>query len=82
MYLFTADGWEGELNRDCAEGELEWVAKDQVARLPIWEGDQIFLDLLAGEHPAFLLTLEYAGGKLIRAVLDGKRLPTGEEGRA
>ena len=82
MYLFTADGWEGELNRDCAEGELEWVAKDQVARLPIWEGDQIFLDLLAGEHPAFLLTLEYAGGKLIRAVLDGKRLPTVEEGRA
>ena len=35
MYLFTADGWEGELNRDCAEGELEGVSKDQVARLPI-----------------------------------------------
>ena len=80
MYLFTADAWEGELNRDCAEGELKWVPKDQVARLPIWEGDQIFLDLLAREHPAFLLTLEYEEGALVRAVLDGQPLPTGGEG--
>ncbi len=81
MYLFTANGWEGELARDCAEGELKWVGKDQVAQLPIWEGDKIFLDLLAREHPAFLLTLEYAGGRLVRAVLDGQPLPTGEEER-
>ena len=79
MYLFTADGWEGELNRDCAEGELAWVARDQVTRLPIWEGDRIFLDLLAGDHPPFLLTLEYAAGRLVRAVLDGRPLPVGEE---
>ena len=72
MYLFTADGWDGELVRDCAEGDLEWVPKDRVTRLPIWEGDKIFLRLLAEEHPAFLLTLEYAGDTLIRAVLDGK----------
>lgn len=81
MYLFTADGWAGELNPDCAEGELEWIPKDQVTRLPIWEGDEIFLDLSAREHAAFLLTLEYAGGRLVRAVLDGKPLPTGEEER-
>ena len=74
MYLFTADGWEGEFVTDCVEGDLEWVAKEKVPNLPIWEGDKIFLKLLAEDHPPFLLTLEYAGDKLIRAELDGKKL--------
>lgn len=74
MYLFTATGWTGELTSNCAEGDLKWVPRDQVTRLPIWEGDKIFLRLLAEDYPAFLLTLEYAGDRLIRAVLDGKNL--------
>ena len=74
MYLFTADGWEGEFVTDCVEGDLEWVAKEDVPNLPIWEGDRIFLKLLAEEHPPFLLTLEYAGDRLIRAELDGKKV--------
>lgn len=74
MYLFTADGWEGELTRDCAEGELEWVPREQVESLPLWEGDKIFLRLLAQDAPPFLLTLEYRGDALIRAVLNGERL--------
>ena len=79
MYLFTARRWEGELDSACAEGELEWVSKDRVLQLPIWEGDKIFLDLLAREHPVFLLTLEYAGDRLIRAELDGRPLDVEEE---
>lgn len=76
MFLFTADGWTGELVRECAEGDLEWVPKSKVAELPIWEGDKIFLKLLAQNHPPFLLTLEYKhGDRLIRAVLDGRELP-------
>ena len=75
MYLFTAEGWTGELSGDCAEGDLEWVPKDRVAGLPIWEGDRIFLRLLAEDAPAFLLTLEYRGDALVRAVLDGRALP-------
>ena len=74
MYLFTADRWEGEFAPDCAEGDLEWVPRDRVPELPVWEGDRIFLHLLAEDAPPFLLTLEYAGGTLIRAVLDGKTL--------
>ena len=74
MYLFTANGWEGEFVTECVEGDLEWVAKEEVPNLPIWEGDKIFLKLLAEEHPPFLLTLEYAGDRLIRAELDGKKL--------
>ena len=74
MYLFTAHSWEGALRQDCPEGELAWVPREEVPRLPIGEGDKIFLELLAQEHPPFLLTLEYAAGRLVRAVLDGKSL--------
>ena len=79
MYLFTARCWEGELDSACAEGELEWVSKDRVLQLPIWEGDKIFLELLAREYPVFLLTLEYAGDRLIRVELDGRPLDVEEE---
>lgn len=75
MYLFTADSWTGALAGNCDEGDLEWVPKDRVGEPPIWDGDQIFLRLMAEDRPAFLLTLEYAGGALVRAVLDGQRLP-------
>ena len=74
MHLFTADGFEGEL-RECDEGVLAWKKKDEVlTSLPIWEGDRMFLRLLAEEHPFFLLTLRYRGDTLVEAVLDGETL--------
>ena len=71
MYLFTADGFAGEL-KECDEGELRWVSRDFLDALPKWEGDKLFLDLLWQEAPFFLLTLCYDGDRLVRAVLDGK----------
>lgn len=76
MYLFTADCWTGELTGDCNEGDLAWVPKEQVPDLPGWEGDKVFLRLLAQDAPPFLLTLEYEGDRLVRAVLNGEPLPT------
>ena len=73
MYLFTADGWEGEL-KECDEGDLQWVSRDFLYSLPMWEGDRIFLDLLWQDAPFFLLTLRYSGDRLVEAVLDGKRI--------
>lgn len=73
MYLFTADGFEGDLT-DCNEGDLQWVKRDFLDSLPKWEGDQIFLDLLWQNAPFFLLTLRYRDGKLLEAVLDGKKI--------
>ncbi|MBD5133654.1 MAG: 8-oxo-dGTP diphosphatase [Clostridiales bacterium] len=77
MYLFTATGWTGELDPDCSEGDLAWVPKEKVLDLPIWEGDAIFLRLLAEDAPPFLLTLDYRdeSDKLVRAVLNGTALP-------
>ena len=73
MYLFTADGFEGELT-DCPEGDLQWVSREFLDSLPKWEGDKIFLDLLWQDAPFFLLKLRYEGDKLVEAVLDGKRI--------
>lgn len=73
MYLFTADGFTGEL-KDCDEGELKWVDRAFLDSLPKWEGDQIFLDLLWQDAPFFLLKLRYEGDRLAEAVLNGKRI--------
>lgn len=58
MHLFTADSFSGELI-ECNEGVLEWVKKQDVTALPIWEGDKIFLKLLAEDAPVFFLKLHY-----------------------
>ena len=73
MYLFTADGFEGEL-KACDEGELQWVSREFLDQLPKWEGDQIFLELLWQNAPFFLLTLRYRQDQLVEAVLNGKRI--------
>ena len=72
MYLFTADGFEGEL-KECDEGDLQWVSREFVNDLPTWEGDRIFLDLLWQGAPFFLLTLRYDHDTLVEAILDGKK---------
>ena len=73
MYLFTADGYEGQL-KECDEGDLQWVSRDFLYSLPMWEGDKIFLDLLWQDAPFFLLTLRYDGDRLVEAVLNGERI--------
>ena len=73
MHLFTATGWEGTIG-ECSEGNLEWVRKSEVPSLPIWEGDKIFLRLLAEEEPFFSLKLSYDGDILTGAVLNGKKM--------
>ncbi len=73
MYLFTADGFTGSL-KECDEGDLQWVSRDFLDKLPKWEGDQIFLDLLWQDTPFFLLTLRYKGDALQEAILNGKKI--------
>lgn len=77
MHLFTADGFTGSL-KECDEGVLEWVPMDRLAQLPHWEGDLIFLDLIAREtQPFFSLKLCYRGETLEQAVLDGNVIKGG-----
>ena len=72
MHLYTADGFEGEMI-SCDEGTLEWVPKNKIPELNLWEGDLIFFKLLAEDAPFFSLKLVYQGNKLVEAVLNGKR---------
>ncbi len=74
MHLFTVDGFEGEIISDCDEGDLEWINIKDMLKLPMWEGDRIFLGLLASDEPFFSLKLEYIGDKLVLAVLNGNKL--------
>ena len=73
MHLFTADGFCGTM-KQCDEGELAWVRKEDLQSLPIWEGDKIFLKLLSDGAAFFSLKLKYEGDSLILAVLNGKTI--------
>lgn len=73
MHLFHADGFSGQL-KNCDEGELQWLPKEQLYSLPMWEGDRIFLDLLEQDVPFFSLKLVYEGETLVEAVLNGKTI--------
>lgn len=73
MCLYTADGYEGEMI-PCNEGVLEWVKKEDLLKLNLWEGDKIFLKLLQEKAPFFSLKLAYKGDQLEEAVLNGKKL--------
>ena len=73
MHLFRCTEFTGEI-KECDEGELEWIRKDQLLSLPIWEGDKIFLRLLDTDCPFFSLKLCYSGDMLTRAVLNGEVL--------
>ena len=77
MHLFTATDFYGDLI-ECDEGDLEWIKFDELLKLPMWEGDKIFLNLLASDEPFFSLKLKYEGEKLVLAVLNGKDLDIGE----
>ncbi|MBE6712627.1 MAG: 8-oxo-dGTP diphosphatase [Ruminococcaceae bacterium] len=74
MHLFTADQFCGTI-KECDEGVLEWIEKDRLYGLPLWEGDKIFLRLLEEDTPFFSLKLSYEGDKLLEAVLNGEVLP-------
>lgn len=74
MCLYTADGFLGEL-AECDEGTLEWVDKDKIGNLNLWEGDFIFFELIQKKAPFFSLKLCYDKNyALIQAVLDGREL--------
>ena len=73
MFLFTSDDFSGELT-DCSEGDLAWIAKTDIAKLELWEGDLIFLRLLKTDAPFFSLKLVYKNELLQEAFLDGKKV--------
>lgn len=73
MCLYHVEAFEGEL-KECDEGVLEWVKKEDLLNLELWEGDRLFLRYMEERRPFFSLKLTYTKGNLISANLDGKEL--------
>ncbi len=74
MSLYTADGFEGT-PIPCDEGELEWVAKEKIFDLNLWEGDKIFFRLLKEGRPFFSLKLVYdKQDRLLSYSIDGEKV--------
>ena len=73
MHLFVGKEFCGKL-KECDEGVLEWVEKEKVKELPLWEGDKLFLDLLTKDVPFFSMKLVYEGDTLVDARMNNKRL--------
>lgn len=71
MCVYTANAYEGSL-KECNEGVLKWVKKEDILHKNIWDGDRIFLPLLEKKVPFFSLKLSYGeDGILRKAVLNG-----------
>ena len=75
MCLYTADGFTGTM-KECDEGNLKWIPKEEIWKLRLWEGDKIFLKLLNEDVPFFSLKLNDKGDELVENVLDGRPLDT------
>ena len=55
----------------CDEGELKWLSKDMLTKIPHWVGDRIFLSLIRDRDFAFFsMKLVYRDGELEKAVLN------------
>ena len=78
MHVFTSSDFTGSTDftgDPCDEGVLEWVPKAELESLPIWEGDRVFLRLLAADAPFFTLKLVYHGDTLTEVRLNDKPYP-------
>ena len=63
-FLYTCTDFEGTL-KECDEGDLEWISKEKIKDLPLWEGDKIFFKMLEEKEDFFTLKLVYVNDKLV-----------------
>lgn len=70
MFLYTGNA-QGEIQKDCDEGMLQWIPINKVPSLNLWQGDRVFLNLLLQSQDFFSLKLSYNGDMLIHCALNG-----------
>lgn len=69
MYVFTASKVTGKMRKDCNEGDLQWIEKDKIMNLNLWEGDKIFLAKMAEGVLFFSAKFIYEDDKLVEHIL-------------
>jgi len=66
VFLFLVTRYSGVPPARNPEGDLEWVALDDLHALPLWEGDTLFLPLLFDSDPrTFHGVMPYHEGRMI-----------------
>lgn len=63
MFIYVVTDFTGEV-APCDEGDLEWIEKEAVMELNLWEGDRIFLKLLMEGRYGFSIRYVYQGDVL------------------
>lgn len=64
-FVFIIDRWSGTPLASNPEGTLEWIERDRILELPLWEGDRQFLPLVFDQDPrAFHGVMPYVNGKM------------------
>lgn len=64
IFVFTSNDFTGNLI-ECNEGDLQWVEKDKVTSLNLWEGDKIFIEKIQEEGPFFTIKYIYEEDTLL-----------------
>lgn len=65
-FIFLIRSWSGEVFSTCEEGDLEWIEKDKLLELPLWEGDKHFLPLVFDKkQEPFHGLMPYKGEKML-----------------
>ncbi len=64
-FIFVIDRYTGTPLTANAEGTLEWVPRDRLMELPMWEGDRHFLPLVFDADPRlFHGVMPYKDGRM------------------
>lgn len=63
VFVFVAPSFDGDLI-ESAEGDLAWIPDSDLLKLPLWDGDRIFLPWLE-QHHFFSAKFVYSNGKLL-----------------
>lgn len=66
-FIFLIDGWTGTPLTTNPEGTLEWVPRERILDLPLWEGDRFFLPMVfENRQGQFHGVMPYENGKPAR----------------
>lgn len=65
-FVFVVTAFDGTPPASNAEGTLEWVPRDRLHELPMWEGDREFLPLVFDDDPRpFHGVMPYRDGRMV-----------------
>jgi 8-oxo-dGTP diphosphatase len=65
-FIFRIDRWSGTPHAGNHEGTLEWVDRERLLDLPMWESDKHFLPMVFDDSPAvFHGVMPYQNGHMV-----------------